>query len=164
MEVAPEVEAATAPNTELVGRLLGSFGRLRRQVARLVGRSFDRAGVSSSQAEFLRLVGRNPGISVKAAAAELGLAPNSVSTFVTALVQAELLVRESDPDDRRVTRLRLPAAVQRGVDESRRRRYELVATALDELTAAERADLVRGLAVVNKLTDILHRREDGRQR
>ncbi|MFE9581380.1 MarR family winged helix-turn-helix transcriptional regulator [Nocardia sp. NPDC006044] len=149
---------------ELVGRLMSTFGRFRRQLARLVGRSFDQPGVSAAQAEFLRLVGRNPHISVKAAAVELGLAPNSVSTFVTALVKAELLVREPDPADRRATRLSLPGPVQRSVDETRRRRHDLVATALAELTAAERAELIRGLEVVGKLTGILHEHEQRTRR
>ncbi|WP_019933067.1 MarR family winged helix-turn-helix transcriptional regulator [Nocardia sp. BMG111209] len=152
---------SAAADAELVGALLGSFGRFRRQVARLAGRSFDRSGVSDSQAEFLRLVGRNPGISVKAAAAEMGLAANSVSTFVTALVHADLLMREQDPADRRVTRLSLPVPVQRLVDETRRRRHTFITAALDELTAEERADLIRGLAAVNRMTDLLHEREQG---
>ncbi|MFI6996501.1 MarR family winged helix-turn-helix transcriptional regulator [Nocardia sp. NPDC050175] len=154
----------TAAQMELVGRLLNTFGRFRRQIARLVGRSFDQPGVSASQAEFLRLVGRNPNISVKAAATEMGLAPNSVSTFVTALVKAELLVREPDPADRRATRLSLPKPVQRTVDETRRRRHGLVAAALDELTADEREQLIRGLAVVGKLTGILHEHEQRTRR
>jgi DNA-binding MarR family transcriptional regulator len=148
--------------TELVVHLLGAFGRFRRQVARLAGRSFDRSGVSDSQSEFLRLVGRNPGISVKAAAAEMGLAPNSVSTFVTALVQADLLVREQDPSDRRVMRLSLPDPVQRLMDETRRRRNAVITSALDALTPGERDELVRGLAVVDTLTDLLRRREQER--
>ncbi len=139
--------------------MLRVFGRFRRQVRRLAGRVFDQPGISDAQAEFLRLVSRHPGISVKAAAAELGLAPNSVSTFVSALAKANLLVREQDPDDRRALRLSLTPEVQRSVDETRRRRHELVGTALDELTAREREDLVRGLAVVDKLTDLLHERE-----
>jgi DNA-binding MarR family transcriptional regulator len=149
-------------DAEVVGGLLGVFGRFRRQVARLAGRSFDRTGISTSQAEFLRLVARHPGISVKAAAAELGLAPNSVSTFVTVSVRAGLLLRERDPDDRRATRLSLPPQVQRTVDETRQRRHAVIATALDELTPEERDDLERGLAVVITLTDILRRREEGK--
>ncbi|MFI5777492.1 MarR family winged helix-turn-helix transcriptional regulator [Nocardia sp. NPDC051570] len=153
------VAAVDTPDRELVGRLLRTFGRFRRQTGRLAGRSFDGSGVSTSQAEFLRLVGRNPGISVKEAAGELGLAPNSVSTFVTALVQANLLERQSDSEDRRVMRLSLPAPVQQRVDETRRRHHDLIATALTELTREERDELVRGLAVVNKVSDILHRQE-----
>lgn len=156
----------TTPSTahaELVPRLMSAFGRFRRQVGRIAGRSFDRPGVSASQAEFLRLVGRNPHISVKSAAAEMGLAPNSVSTFVTALVADDLLVREPDPADRRVMRLSLPAHVQRDVDDIRRRRHDIVATALDALTPAERDDLLRGLAVVDKITELLHDHEQGRR-
>ncbi|RDI64190.1 MarR family winged helix-turn-helix transcriptional regulator [Nocardia pseudobrasiliensis] len=156
------MELTTVPDTperEVVGTLLRTFGRFRRQVGRLAGRSFDRSGVSTSQAEFLRLVGRNPGISVKEAAGELGLAPNSVSTFVTALVQAGLLERQSDSADRRVMRLSLPVRVQAQVDETRRRHHDLIATALAELTSEEREELIRGLAVMNKVTDSLHRRE-----
>ncbi|MBU3061786.1 MarR family transcriptional regulator [Nocardia sp. NEAU-G5] len=144
--------------------MLGAFGRFRRQVRRLAGRAFDQPGISDSQAEFLRLVARRPGISVKEVAAEMGLAANSVSTFVSALVKAELLVREQDSDDRRVMRLSLPASVQRTVDETRRRRHEIVAVALDDLSVGERADLIRGLAVIDKLTGLLHEREQGSRR
>lgn len=152
------------PVPELVGGMLGAFGRFRRQVRRLAGRAFDQPGISDSQAEFLRLVSRRPGISVKEVAAEMGLAANSVSTFVSALLKAELLVREQDPGDRRVMRLSLPGHVQRSVDETRRRRHEFVEGALNELSAKELADLIRGLAVVDKLTDLLHAREQGMRR
>lgn len=152
-----------ATHAELVGRLLSAFGRFRRQVGRIAGRSFDQTDVSASQAEFLRLVGRNPDISVKSAAAEMGLAPNSVSTFVTALVKDGLLLREPDPADRRVMRLSLPAHAQRTADETRKRRHGIVATALDELTSHERDQLIHGLAVIDKLTGILHEHEQGRR-
>ncbi|MQY23437.1 MarR family winged helix-turn-helix transcriptional regulator [Nocardia macrotermitis] len=158
------VAAGSEGSPELVGGMLRVFGRFRRQVRRLAGRVFDQPGISDAQAEFLRLVSRHPGISVKAAAAELGLAPNSVSTFVSALVKTDLLVREQDPEDRRASRLSLTPDVQRSVDETRRRRHELVGAALGELTAREREDLARGLAVVEKLTDLLHEREQRRQR
>ncbi|WP_245718381.1 MarR family winged helix-turn-helix transcriptional regulator [Nocardia miyunensis] len=165
MQTVREGVAAVPENSpELVNGMLRVFGRFRRQVRRLAGRAFDQPGISDAQAEFLRIVSRHPGISVKAAATELGLAPNSVSTFVSALVKADLLVREQDPDDRRASRLSLTPEVQRSVDETRRRRHALVGTALDELTAREREDLARGLAVVDKLTDLLHEREQRRQR
>jgi DNA-binding MarR family transcriptional regulator len=152
-----DTTALAAPTVE---RVVSTFGRFRRQVGRLGGRAFDRPGISESQAEFLRLVGRNPGISVKAAAAELGLAANSVSTLVTAMVRNGLLVRRPDPDDRRATHLSLPPQVQRIIDETRRRRNELVDVAMAELTEQERYDLARGLAVVARLTEILRRGEE----
>jgi DNA-binding MarR family transcriptional regulator len=144
---------------ESVGLLLSTFGRFRRQLGRLGARSFDSSEIGATHAEFLRLVGRHPGISVKAAAAEMGLAANSVSTVVSALVRAELLVRTPDPADRRVMRLHLTADAQRVADTARRHRHELLSAAFDRLDSAERADLARGLAVLAKLTDVLRERE-----
>ncbi|MGW4120442.1 MarR family winged helix-turn-helix transcriptional regulator [Nocardia sp. NPDC004711] len=147
---------------ELMTLLFGSMGRLRRQVGRLAGRSFDEPGLSGAQSEFLRLVGRRPGISVKEAAGELGSAANSVSTLVTELVKAGLVVREPDPRDRRTMRLSLTPDAQRIADETRRQRHAVVAEALDQLTETERAQLRNGLAAMTRLTDLLHEREHSR--
>lgn len=144
---------------ELMTLLFGSMGRLRRQVGRLAGRSFDEPGLSGAQSEFLRLVGRRPGISVKEAAGELGSAANSVSTLVTELVKAGLLVREPDPRDRRTMRLSLAPDAQVIADATRRERHSVVAEALDQLTETERAQLRSGLAAMIRLTDLLHERE-----
>lgn len=143
--------------TELVNQLFGVVWRFRRQVGRRAGRVFDRPDIGTTQAEFLRLVSRHPGISVKEAAGRLGLAANSVSTVVTSLVKDDLLLREPDPGDRRVMRLRLPADAQALADATRRQRHTLVSEALDALHPDERADLERGLAVLAKLTDSLAR-------
>jgi DNA-binding MarR family transcriptional regulator len=148
-------ESPDLEHAQLFNALFGAIGRLRRQVGRLAGRAFYEPGLSAAQAEFLRLVGRNPGISVKMAAAELGLAPNSVSTFVTALVRAGLVVRQPDPDDRRIGRLSLAADAQEQADATRRRRSDVVSRAVGELTAAERTELAAGLRVIGKLTDLL---------
>ncbi|MFI1918401.1 MarR family winged helix-turn-helix transcriptional regulator [Nocardia sp. NPDC020380] len=146
-------------HAELFTLLFSSMGRLRRQVARLAGRSFDEPGLSGAQSEFLRLIGRRPGISVKEAAAELGSAANSVSTLVTELVKTGLVLREPDPQDRRTMRLSLTPDAQRIADETRRQRIALVAGAFDQLTDAERADLRAGLRVMARLTDLLHEDE-----
>ena len=94
--------------TDLVTELFSVVGRFRRTCAGRP-RGFDLSGITESQAELLRLVGRQPGISVSAAAAELGLAPNTASTLVSKLSTDGLLVRTPDPDDRRVGRLALTA-------------------------------------------------------
>lgn len=143
-------------NTELFSLLFSSMGRLRRQVGRLAGRSFDESALSGTQSEFLRLVGRRPGISVKEAAAELGSAANSVSTLVTELVKTGLVVREPDPADRRTMRLSLTPEAQRLADHTRQQRIAVVAHALDQLTDTERAELQTGLRAMARLTDLLH--------
>ncbi|WP_264992726.1 MarR family winged helix-turn-helix transcriptional regulator, partial [Mycobacterium montefiorense] len=84
----------------------GAVGRFRRQLRRSVDRGFDSGRFTESQSELLWLVGRRPGISVRAAADELGLVPNTASTMVSKLVANGLLVRTVDQTDRRACQLR----------------------------------------------------------
>lgn len=141
--------------TDLVAELFGTVGRFRRTVRRVAGASFVTAGLTESQAELLRLVGRQPGISVSAAAVELGLAANTASTLVSKLSAEGLLVRTADPDDRRVGRLELTAPAQRLADASRAARRAALAEALDELDDDETQTLADGIRVLAKLTATL---------
>src|SRR6202789_2296228 len=104
---------------DLVAEVFGVVGRFRRQLRRSTGRGFDAARLTESQSELLWLVGRQPGISVSAAASELGLVPNTASTLVSKLVAKGLLVRTAGATDRRVGQLRLAGAAQQVVDRSR---------------------------------------------
>jgi DNA-binding MarR family transcriptional regulator len=101
-------------------------------------------------------VGRQPGISVRDVAAELGLAPNTASTLVSRLSGDGLLVRSVDPGDRRVGRLRLTESAQRLADESRAVRRAALRAALARLDPDQRDALSNGLAVLADLTRLLH--------
>jgi len=141
--------------TDLITGLFSTVGRFRRQLRRSAGGGFDGAGLTESQAELLRLVGRQSGISVSQAAAELGLVANTASTLVSKLASEGLLIRETDPADRRVGRLRLTESAQRIADDSRAARRTALASVLDQLTADETASLTAGLEVLNKMTRLL---------
>lgn len=136
--------------TDLVADLFGTVGRFRRTVRRAAGASF--VGLTESQAELLRLVGRQPGISVSAAAAELGLAANTASTLVSKLSAEGLLERTPDPDDRRVGRLDLTPPAQKLADASRAARRAALAEALDELNDDDTRALAEGMRVLAELT------------
>jgi DNA-binding MarR family transcriptional regulator len=144
--------------TDLITELFSVVGRFRRQMRR-TGRGFDTAGVTEAQAELLRLVGRRPGISVREAATELGLVPNTASTLVSKLNSDGLLIRAVDEDDRRVGRLRLTEPAQRLADASRAQRRAALAQALGELEAEQVEALAGGLQVMSELTRVLHERE-----
>jgi DNA-binding MarR family transcriptional regulator len=144
---------------DLVNELFNVVGRFRRQLRRSTGRGFDTTGVTQSQAEMLRLVGRQPGISVREAAAELGLVPNTASTLVSKLAADGLLARTVDADDRRVGRLRLTEPAQRIADESRAARRAALSAVLDELDDRQIDTLAGGLAVLAEVTRMLHERE-----
>jgi len=145
--------------TDLIAELFSVVGRFRRQLRRSTGRGFDAAGLTQSQGEMLRLVGRQPGISVREAATELGLVPNTASTLVSKLAADGLLVRSVDADDRRVGRLRLTEAAQRIADESRAARRAALSTVLDELNPGQLDSLERGLEVLAEMTRMLHERQ-----
>lgn len=141
--------------SDLAGELFGVVGRFRRQLRRSTGGGFDRTGLTQSQAELLRLVARRPGISVREAATELGLAANTASTLVSRLAAEDLLIRTVDSTDRRVGRLRLTDAAQDVADRSRLARRTALAGALETLDTTQIEDLTKGLAVIAELTRLL---------
>jgi DNA-binding MarR family transcriptional regulator len=144
-----------AIRTDLAAELFGTVGRFRRQVRRAGGGPAIGTGLPESQAELLRLVGRQPGISVRHAATELGLAPNTASTLVSRLSTDGLLVRTVDPDDRRVGRLQLTEPAQRIADESRATRRAALTAVLERLDPDQIDALSDGLAVLADVTRLL---------
>jgi DNA-binding MarR family transcriptional regulator len=141
--------------TDLINELFDVVGRFRRQLRRSTRRGFDATGLTQSQAELLRLVGRQPGISIREAATELGLVSNTASTLVSKLLADGLLIRSVDADDRRVGRLRLAEPAQLIADESRAARRVTLSTVLDELDADKVARLADGLEVLSEMTRML---------
>jgi len=147
--------------TDLAAELFNVVGRFRRQLRRsTTKRGFDTTGLTQSQAEMLRLVGRQPGISVREAATELGLVPNTASTLVSKLAADGLLIRTVDTADRRVGRLRLTDPAQRIADESRAARRAALSAVLDELDAEQIDSLARGLEVLAEMTRMLNDGQD----
>ena len=149
---------ALTSHPDLVAEVFGVVGRFRRQLRRSVGRGFDSARLTESQSELLWLVGRRPGISVRAAATELGQVPNTTSTLVTKLVGNGLLIRTVDEADRRACQLRLAEPTQQIVDASRAARRVLLSEVLEELDNDQIDSLTKGLEVLNTVTRRLQER------
>jgi len=148
------VKSRTDPVTEMF-RVVGRF---RRQLRRSAGRGLDSTRLSESQSELLSLVGRQPGISVNAAAAELGLVPNTASTLVSKLVANGLLIRTVGEMDRRVGQLRLAERTQQIIDASRAARRALVSEVLGELDDDQIDTLTKGLEILDTMTRLLQER------
>lgn len=144
--------------TDVVPEVFGVVGRFRRQLGRSAGRAFDSSRLTESQAELLWLVGRQPGVSVSAAAAELGLVPNTASTLVSRLVSDGLLIRTVGGTDRRIGQLRLAEPAQQIIDASRAARRALLTEVLDELDSDHIESLTKGLEVLDMLTRKLQER------
>ncbi|MEV6603461.1 MarR family transcriptional regulator [Kutzneria sp. NPDC051319] len=132
---------------ELMATVMG----LKRVVRRRLQAGQPGPRLRGAHTELLRVVRRTPGIGVAAAAKELHLAGNTVSTLVNQLIDKELLRRETDPDDRRAAKLHLtPAAVKRQ-DAWREERTKLVEGALAGLTEDEVATIGNALPALRKL-------------
>jgi DNA-binding MarR family transcriptional regulator len=145
-------------NTDLAAEVFRVVGRFRRQLRRSVGRGFESARLTESQSELLWLVGRQPGISVSAAAAELGLVPNTASTLVSKLVSSGFLTRSVGATDRRVGELALAEPTQQFVDTSRAARRALLSEVLGELDDDQIESLAKGLEVLDMMTRLLQER------
>jgi DNA-binding MarR family transcriptional regulator len=104
-----------------------------------------------AQVELMVVVGGSPGISVAAAARELRLADNSVSTLVNQLLTAGMLRRETDPGDRRAVRLELTPAAQRHIADWRDRRARMVGARLADLSDDDRAAIGAALPALRRL-------------
>src|SRR3954462_8975413 len=104
---------------ELADDLYDVIGLLRRRSRRLVGAPLPELALSGAQLELMRVVRRNPGITVADAARVLGLAANTVSTLVGQLLALEVLVRQRDASDRRVARLDLTPSARESLEQWR---------------------------------------------
>jgi DNA-binding MarR family transcriptional regulator len=143
--------------------LYAAVGLLRRHARRIGGRPFgdgaQPTAPTTAQLELIRLVRRNPGLSVADAAAELGVAPNTVSTLVRQLADAGTLERVRDRTDGRVVRLRLTPETRRRFEAWLDRRTAVTARAIAELGPDDRAALRRALPVLAAVAGALERHE-----
>jgi hypothetical protein len=138
-------------------QLLKETARIRRVGRRREGRPEELARLSGAQLELVRLVRRTPGVSVAQAAAELGLAANTVSTLVRRLTNQGMLVRTSDPADRRIARLQLPQDLARRAGAYRDRRMVALGAAIGTLATDEQATIAAAAALLARVADELER-------
>src|SRR5689334_16268300 len=129
----------TSPSTSALtadlARVLARIGRGLRYHTRAAREALD---ITHSEADLLRLVDRRPGIRVNDAAAELGIASNSVSTLVSQLSRSVLLERSADPLDGRAVCLRLTASASAWVTQLGNAREQTIQRALASLEEEDR--------------------------
>jgi len=135
--------------------LLDAFSAFRRALRRASRRPVELTSLTGAQLELVRLLRRRPGSSVAEAARELRVAANTVSTLVSSLVAAGVVVKATDPADRRVARLDLSPRARRSVEAWRDRRLELLEEALASLPAADSRRLAAARAPLERLAELL---------
>jgi len=135
------------------GELLAAIGAVRRVARRAVSGSPTAQALSPGRSELLRLAARRPGIGVAEAAAELRLAPNSVSTMVSHLAEDGLLSRGKAATDGRSVRLTVTDEGARRVGQWRDLRAELAGRALSRLSAADQEALRNAIPALSRLAE-----------
>lgn len=140
-------------------QFLAVMASLKRSARRLAGRPQELSSLTDAGLELVRLVTRRPGISVAQAADELQVAPNTVSTLVRQLTEQGFLVRQVDPDDRRVARLALSPTMERKVGAFRDRRVMVLAESLAKLPPARQRAFVNALTVLEEVAGDLAQKE-----
>ncbi|MDP9842498.1 MarR family winged helix-turn-helix transcriptional regulator [Streptosporangium lutulentum] len=140
----------TADLPEALSNVL--FG-IQRIIRRKLRHALDRPRLRGAQVELLQLVAANPGIGVSAAAKELYLAGNSVSTLVNQLRAVGLLHRETDPQDRRSALLLPTSEAEAQLRAWQERRVALVREQVERLSEDDRAALVAALPALHQLAE-----------
>jgi len=149
------------PSEEFSDSLADVLTGVQRLIRRRLRMGLTSPRLRGAQAELLRLVVARPGIQVSAAAKELYLAGNSVSTLVNQLVRGGYLRRETDPYDRRFARLLPTAAAEARLHDWELRRHALVREQVARLAEADRAALVAALPALRRLAEGLHEEVEG---
>jgi DNA-binding MarR family transcriptional regulator len=142
-------------SSALAEQLLGNIAVIRRRSVYIARANRDEPHLTTAQIELLRLVDRHPKLTVASAAAELHLAPNTVSTLVGQLSRLGLLDRAYDTTDRRVIHLDVTEASKRRLSGWRRRRLNAVTKALSSLDPADRDRIAQALSALENLGEAL---------
>lgn len=128
-----------------------AMGAVRRVARRAVRTTAHADPLPPARSELLRLAARRPGIGVAEAAAEMHLAPNSVSTMVSKLTEDGLLTRGRVASDGRSVRLTVTEAGAARVDQWRDIRADLAGRAFARLTPADRQAIAAAIPALTRL-------------
>ena len=123
--------------------------RAARRFRRLAAGRFETLGLTGGQARALRTIARaGEPVRMGDLAHRLDVVPRSATSVVDELETAQLVERVADPNDRRVTLVRLTPEGARRLEALREQRRAAAAPLLDRLTDADRLELTRLLTLL----------------
>ena len=143
-------DSATALETELSATALSeAYIAQHHRFKRVVDDAMQAAGLSLARAKVLDRLSTAGPLRQQALAEAFGFAPRSITDMVDGLERDGLAERLDDPDDRRAKLVRITASGDRALDASLQVRDGLVHHIFGALTAAERVEMARLLAILN---------------
>ncbi len=158
----PDANAAVADATlSLARELSAAMTHFNRTLRRATRRGLTLEPLSSNEVDLLRLAGDQPGIRVGDAAVALALSPNTMTTLVNQVCEVGFLHRERATDDRRVVRLSLSKTGAARLATWRDVRAETLASALSDVSRADRDALAAVLQPFARVAERLERLNEG---
>ena len=143
---AHEPPSRSTEPTEVASRLRMSTARLTRAL-----RQNDTSGLGPTVLASLFTIGRSGPITLGDLAAAEQVAPPSITKVAARLVDEGFVVRQVDPDDRRVVRLEITDAGRKQLDANRKRRTTWLATRLRSCSERELAVLDEAAEIIDRL-------------
>jgi DNA-binding MarR family transcriptional regulator len=116
-------------------------------------RAMDEFELSVAQMATLMLLDAEGGGTVGGLAADLGRSLSATSRLIDQLVRRELVSRHEDDRDRRVKRITLTPRGSELIGLVQRQRSEAQRVVMEALSASERAEVMRGMALLAEAAD-----------
>ena len=153
MTVEPTAEADSGMSSSLPDRAAPTASRLRFAVARMARllRQQDQTGFGPTVTAALATIEKHGPMTLGDIATREQVAPPSITKVVEKLVASGLVTRETDPNDRRSSLVRITRQGRRLLDTSRSKRTSWLAARIDALTADERMRLDAAMDVLEKI-------------
>jgi DNA-binding MarR family transcriptional regulator len=149
----PAIGPTASRDKAEAAELLAAIAAVRRVARPAVRFSTRTEALPPARSELLRLAARRPGIGVAEAAAELRLAPNSVSTMVSKLADDGLLSRDRLASDGRSVRLTITEAGRTRIEQWQDIRTDLAGRAIGLLSGTDRRVLVAAIPALTRLAE-----------
>ena len=143
---------AAPPHDAGADQLADVVARLRRALRRGIRGDYPWELLPMAQVELLQQLAAHPASRVGDLAANLRLAPNTVSTLVAQLTERGLLARVADPADGRSRRLSLTGAGGQQLQAWQQAQRRMLADALSRIAAADQRAVLAALPALERLT------------
>ncbi|HEX3088087.1 MAG TPA: MarR family transcriptional regulator [Ilumatobacteraceae bacterium] len=148
MPTLQKISRRESASFDLANTLRPTVTRLARRL-----RQQDRTGLGPTITAALSSIYKHGGLTHGELAAIEQVAPPTITSIVGKMEALGLVTRETDTNDRRVTRIRITPAGVDQLDEVRNRRTSWLASQLSSLTDDERARLSAAADVLAKIVD-----------
>ncbi len=121
------------------------------RLLRRLRREDDGSGLSAPRLSALSVIAFGGPLSLAELASAEQVRPPTMSRIVDALLEAKLVTRHTDPDDRRSVKISATAKGIRLMEAGRERRVQALIEQLGGIAGSERRALARGVEIMERL-------------